>query len=97
MAKKAAAPREFSGNKYHRRIRGLRACGGGEVVVDVYSFLTAFAVHSPGAQHAIKKLACAGLRGKGTALEDLREARDAVDRAIEDLETEAAASAPAGG
>lgn len=57
-----------SGNKYHRKIRGLASHGGGEVTVDVYSVLTAFAVTSPGVQHAIKKLLCAGIRGKGTGV-----------------------------
>lgn len=80
------APPAFSGDKYRRRIKGLKACGGGECVVDVYSVLTAFAVTIPGVQHAVKKLLCAGLRDKGSLLQDLREARDAIDRAIEDAE-----------
>ncbi len=77
-----------SGNKYHRKIYGLKAHGGGFVVVDVYSTITAFAVTGPGAQHAIKKLLCSGIRGKGSRIRDLREARDALDREIEDAERE---------
>ena len=69
-----------SGNKYHRIIRGLAP--NTEVTVDVYAVLVAFDVRCPARQHAIKKLLCAGLRGKGGAVQDLTEARDALDRAI---------------
>jgi hypothetical protein len=81
-----------SGNKYHRVIHGLRShCHNREdTVVDVYSVLTAFAVTCPGLQHAAKKILCAGIRGKGSRVQDLREARDALDRAIEDAEREEA-------
>lgn len=51
--------------------------------VDVYSVIDAFSVACPARAHAIKKLLCAGLRGKGDTLQDLREARDAVERAIQ--------------
>jgi hypothetical protein len=54
--------------------------------VDVYSVLVTFNVTCPARQHAVKKLLCAGLRGKGDELQDLREARDAVDRAIQIVE-----------
>lgn len=79
-----------SGNKYHRQIRGLAAYQADESVpsfltIDIYCFLTAYEVRNPGLQHAIKKLACAGIRGKADVLQDLMEARDAVDRAIEDV------------
>lgn len=50
---------------------------------DVYAVLDAFAVTCPARQHAIKKLLCSGLRGKGSVLQDLQEARDAIDRAIQ--------------
>lgn len=67
-----------SGSKYLRRIT---ITSKGEV--DVYAVLDAFQVTCPARQHAIKKLLCAGLRGKGSPVQDLREARDVVDRAIE--------------
>jgi hypothetical protein len=78
-----------SGNKYHRRIRPLGGPQAAAVLVDVYSVLTAFGVNRPPVQHAVKKLLCAGLRGKGSELQDLREARDAIIRAIEDAHAEA--------
>ena len=53
------------------------------IIVDVYSVLVAFEVTCPATQHAIKKLLCAGLRGVKSGVQDLREARDAIDRAID--------------
>lgn len=69
-----------SGNKYHRAIRGLTPNTG--VTVDVYAVLVAFDVRCPARQHAIKKLLCAGLRNKGSVMQDLTEAWDAITRAI---------------
>lgn len=79
-----------SGNKYHRPINGLKAYHPTPafVFVDVYAVLTAFEVTSPALQHCAKKVLCAGIRGKGSKVQDLREARDALDRAIEDAERE---------
>ena len=54
-------------------------------LIDVYAVLDAFEVICPARQHAIKKLLCAGARHKNTEVDDLREARDAVDRAIQML------------
>jgi hypothetical protein len=66
-----------SGSKY---LRDVQLVGG---KIDVYAVLVAFDVRCPARQHAIKKLLCAGLRGKGDELQDLRESIDAVRRAIE--------------
>jgi hypothetical protein len=66
-----------SGSKY---LRDVQLVGG---KIDVYAVLVAFDVRCPARQHAIKKLLCAGLRGKGDELQDLQEAIDAVRRAIE--------------
>jgi hypothetical protein len=66
-----------SGSKY---LRDVQLIGG---KIDVYAVLVAFGVHCPARQHAIKKLLCAGLRGKGDELQDLHEAGDAIDRAIQ--------------
>lgn len=71
-----------SGNKYHRTIQP-RMTDGRSAVVDVYCVLEAFDVQCPAIQHAVKKLLCCGIRGKGDASQDLREARDAIDRAVE--------------
>ena len=66
-----------SGSKYLREVQLI----GGKI--DVYAVLVAFDVRCPARQHAIKKLLCAGLRGKGDELQDLHEAGDAIDRAIQ--------------
>jgi len=66
-----------SGKKYLRTISLV------DGQVDVYSVLVAFGGACPATQHAIKKLLAAGLHGKATALQDLTEARDAIDRAIQ--------------
>lgn len=67
-----------SGSKYLRTVR----CSI-EGKVDVYAILDAFEVTCPARQHAVKKLLCSGLRGKASVIQDLSEARDAVDRAIQ--------------
>jgi hypothetical protein len=69
--------KQHSGSKYLRDIQLI------DGKVDVYAMLVAFDVRCPARQHAIKKLLCAGLRGKGDELQDLHEAGDAIDRAIQ--------------
>lgn len=69
---------QHSGSKYIRKVRGSI-----DGRIDIYAILLTFGVTCPARQHAIKKLLCAGLRGKGSASQDLRECRDAVQRAIE--------------
>ena len=73
-------PSEFnrSGSKYLREAAQLV-----DGKLDVYAVLDAFAVTCPARQHAIKKLLCSGLRGKGDVIQDLQEAGDAVARAIQ--------------
>lgn len=66
-----------SGSKYLRPVQLI------DGRIDVYAVLDAFRVTCPARQHAIKKLLCAGLRGKGDAMQDLSEARDAVSRAVQ--------------
>ena len=73
---------EHSGNKYIRTIRG-RGSNGGSVEGDVYNVLEAFEVTCPATAHAVKKLLCAGIRGKGDRMQDLCEANDALLRAVE--------------
>ncbi|MEM7503376.1 MAG: hypothetical protein AAF417_15080 [Pseudomonadota bacterium] len=69
-----------SGSKYLRRLTPVPTTDG---LVDVYSVLDGFDVTCPATAHAVKKLLCAGVRGKGDLTQDLHEARDAIDRAIE--------------
>jgi len=68
-------------SKYNRTIRDIDGDGTG--TVDVYSVLVAFNVTCPATAHAIKKLLCAGIRGKGDKQQDLKEAIIAIERAIE--------------
>jgi hypothetical protein len=76
-----------SGKKYLRNV----VCNV-DGKVDVYAVLEAFDVKCGARQHAIKKLLCSGIRGKGSCLQDLREARDAVERAIQMEESREAAA-----
>ena len=62
-------------NKYARTIHGVE--------VDVYDVLVAWNVTCPATQHAIKKLLMPGQRGSKDKLQDLEEAGQAIERAIE--------------
>lgn len=73
-----------SGNKYKRVIP--KDCYGSS---DVYDVLYAFAVKSQPRGHAIKKLLCAGTRGKGSEIQDISEAIDALQRDLEQIKMEA--------
>ena len=74
-----------SGNKYHRKLLGI---DGGKCMTDVYRVLTAFNVTQPAVQHAIKKLLCAGIRGKGGEVQDLSEAIDAIEARLLEIDQE---------
>jgi hypothetical protein len=77
---------QHEGKKYIRRIHSAHVSTGSEVdfvEADVYCVLEAFNIKCPGRQQAIKKLLCAGLRGKGSELDDLIGALAALNRAIE--------------
>jgi hypothetical protein len=67
------------GQKYLRRIVDRY---GNEATVDVYDVLHAFGVNDQAVGHAIKKLLCAGQRGKANRRDDLRGAVAAIQRAI---------------
>jgi hypothetical protein len=75
------------GKKYLRKIRDARdprcVCD-----VDVYAVLKAFRVENAPVSHAIKKLLCAGDRGKGSYLDDLIGAQAALFRAIEEAKAD---------
>lgn len=66
-------------SKYHKKIR--------KETIDVYDVLVAFGVACPATQHAIKKLLMPGQRGAKDSLQDLHEAKQSIDRAIQ-LEAE---------
>lgn len=89
-----------SGRKYLRTIHGAASAQQpgrpGVAIVDVYAVLEAYAVTCPAIAHAIKKLLAAGLRDKGDAVKDVKEARDAVSRAIELAEFRASLATPPG-
>jgi hypothetical protein len=73
---------EHEGKKYLRTIQDA-VDPESEILVDVYSVLEAFKVTCPAIQHAVKKLLCAGIRGKGDVEADLVGAIAAVNRAIQ--------------
>lgn len=70
-----------SGKKYLRSIRA--ADSDAQINIDVYSVLVAFGVSCPAIQHTIKKLLCAGQRGKGDRQQDIQESIDALQRALQ--------------
>lgn len=74
---------EHSGEKYKRLIHDLEGRTLGSV--DVYSVLRAFSVTDPAIAHAVKKLLCAGIRGKGDERQDLTEAVDALNAKIKTM------------
>ena len=51
--------------------------------MDVYAVLEAFNVTCPALQHLLKKALCAGIRGKGSKVEDIEGILDAAWRARE--------------
>ncbi len=75
-------------NKYQKKIVGKTDDLFGKqmyvpVVVDVYDVIMAWAVTNPAIQHAIKKLLQPGERGHKTRAQDLKEAMQSLQRAIE--------------
>ena len=63
-------------NKYLREIKP-------NVWVDVYDVLWSFYVTCPATQHAIKKLLASGKRGYKDQIQDLEEAKQSIERAIQ--------------
>lgn len=62
-------------NKYKKLIKGK--------FIDVYDVLDAFSCGCSASEHAVKKLLMAGLRGGKDRAQDLQEAKDSIDRAIQ--------------
>lgn len=71
-------------NKYSRKIKTIVVDGiDHDIYVDVYDVLTAFKTTNPANDHAIKKQLATGQRGVKGVIQDLTEARDSLNRAIE--------------
>lgn len=70
------------GAKYIRTIREVNG-GPGTLKVDVYCVIDAFGVTDAPLQHALKKILCCGLRGKGNKLDDIKGILDAMWRAYD--------------
>ena len=67
---------ENNKSKYHREIKK-------GVFVDVYDVLSAFEVVNPAMQHALKKMLAPGKRGAKDTIQDMKEAIQSIERAIE--------------
>ena len=84
-------------SKYTREITQTLADEdqGYSISVDVYDVLRAFNVTDPAIQHAIKKLLCTGIRGHKDSRQDLEEAIQSIERALDvvTVEEKLAASA----
>ncbi len=79
-------PPPHSGDKYIRKIYPRDPDSGEQPInVDVYSVVKAFDVKAGPRDHAVKKLLCAGLRGKGDERQDISEAIDALKRDLQQL------------
>lgn len=65
-------------NKYNKKIKGVE--------IDVYDILHGFEVKSHAIGHAIKKLLMPGQRGSKGYEQDLKEAIQAIQRAIDDVQ-----------
>lgn len=72
--------------KYQRTIHGIHGKKFDEPI-DVYSVIAAFEVPAGPVDHALKKLLCAGIRGKGDLVQDYEEIKVALDRAIVQAKT----------
>lgn len=73
---------QHGGAKYLRKMRAVGGKGP-EIDVDVYCVIDAFNVTNAGLQHALKKILCPGQRDKGTTMQDIEGALDALWRARE--------------
>jgi hypothetical protein len=77
-------------SKYTREITQTLADEdqGFTIDVDVYDVLRAFSVTDPAIQHAIKKLLCTGIRGHKDSRQDLEEAIQSIERALDVVKTD---------
>jgi hypothetical protein len=77
-------------SKYTREITQTLADEdqGFTISVDVYDVLRAFNVTDPAIQHAVKKLLCTGIRGHKDTKQDLEEAIQSIERALDVVKVE---------
>jgi hypothetical protein len=77
-------------SKYNRQITQTLADEdqGFTIDVDVYDVLRAFNVTDPAIQHAVKKLLCTGIRGHKDSRQDLEEAIQSIERALDVVKVE---------
>lgn len=52
-------------------------------MIDVYRVIQLFNVTDPCEQHAVKKILCAGSRGRKSSEQDIREAIDSLNRRLQ--------------
>ena len=71
-------------NKYSRKIKTISLGNADHAIyADVYDVLTAFEVVNPAMAHAVKKMLAPGQRGAKGTIQDMREAVESIERAIE--------------
>ena len=71
-------------NKYSRKIKTISLGNVDHAIyADVYDVLTAFEVVNPAMAHAVKKMLAPGQRGAKGTIQDMREAVESIERAIE--------------
>ncbi len=73
---------EHGGGKYLRTIHSADGVGG-PIQIDVYCVIEAFGITCPAMCHALKKILACGQRGKGSKIDDIHGAFDALWRALE--------------
>ena len=71
----------------HKHYKREITVGDSKITVDLYFMLRLFGVTDQAVGHAVKKLMFAGQRGAKSYTQDLSEARDTIERAL-DLEAE---------
>lgn len=76
-------PQETVYPHYHKNVSHLKT-------IDVYRVLDLYEVGHPAIQHAIKKLLCAGGRGNKDLRQDLQEAIDSIQRALQMIDEDEA-------
>ena len=71
-------------NKYSRKIKTISLGNVDHAIyADVYDVLTAFEVVNPAMAHAVKKMLAPGQRGAKGTIQDMKEAVESIERAIE--------------